>query len=100
MNSPLGRHHPTHLTAEVDIVLKFCPGSNSGQLEEEKENKKACVSITLVCQTEMTTLEIVRVPGGQWVGVEGFNVVRLTILGFLIRSAINLLKWSLPVPVV
>lgn len=40
MNSPLGRHQPTHLTAEVDIVLKFCSGSNSGQLEQGKENKK------------------------------------------------------------
>lgn len=68
-------------------MLKFCPGSNSGQLEEGNENKKASVLITQVYQTEMTTLKIVRVPGGQWAGVEGFNVVRLTILGFLIRSA-------------
>ena len=43
VNSPLGRHRPTHLTAEVDIVLKFCPGSNSGQLEQGKKNKKKLV---------------------------------------------------------
>ena len=43
VNSPLGGYQPTHLTAEVDIVLKFCPGSNSGQLEQEKENKTKVV---------------------------------------------------------
>lgn len=67
-------------------MLKFCPGSNSGQLKDEKENKKANLQMKQVYQTKMTTLEIDRVLGEQNVGVESFNVVRSTILGFLIRS--------------
>ena len=68
-------------------MLKFCSGSNSGELEQGKENKKGCMLIKLVYQTEMTTLGLLGFLVDNGVGVEGFNVVRLTILGFLIRSA-------------
>lgn len=66
VNSPLGRHQPTHLTAEVDIVLKFCPGSNSGQLEQDKENKKRLYVDNTGLSNRNDNLGIVRVPGGQW----------------------------------
>lgn len=68
-------------------MLKFCPGSNSGQLEQGKKNKKSLYVDSTGLSNRNDNLGVVRVPGGQWVGVEGFNVVRLTILGFLIRSA-------------